>query len=904
MKRTFSIAWTLAIAVFLAGGAILFQPTRARAEDTPPPPRFRLPNDAIPEHYVLDLTVVPDKDTFAGSVDISLMFAESTSVLWLNAEQLGVKEAQLSVGAEPVAVKVITTPKDYVGFSFDHSVGPGAARLRVVYEGKISRKDMQGIFQVKDGDSWYVYSQFENIDARRAFPCFDEPGYKVPWQLTLHVKKEHVAVSNTPIVSETTGSDGMKTVKFAETKPLPSYLVALTVGTLDFVGAGTAGKNNTVIRMVVPRGRAAEARYAVESTPAIVNLLENYFGIPYPYEKLDQVAIPLAGYAMEHPGLVTYGAEVILSKPELETLQYKRLYASVAAHELAHQWFGDLVTTAWWDDIWLNEAFASWMANKIMSQYKPAWKMNITELNSYQGAMGNDGLVSARKVRRPIESNDDIANAFDDITYNKGSALLNMFENYMGPEKFRAGIQRYLTKYSWRNATSAEFLAELAGDNKSASAFSTFLDQAGVPLVTVQMDCNRGTPQVDVLQQRFLPLGSQGSADQTWQVPVCIRYGVEADDASQCALLVEKSTRLPVAKSASGCPSWLLANSGADGYYRVLYQGDLLRGLLKDSARALSLPERVALIGDISALAGNGKIPLGSALGLMPNLVKDPNREVVTKTMQITTGLDRDLVPVNLLPQYRRYLSDLYGERARQLGWKARPREDDDTRLLRPQVLGVASNQAEDTELIEQAKKLATQWLDDRKAVDPDMVGVVLATAARHGNRALFDRIRAEAEKEHDESVRDELLNAMGSFQDPAIIKIALPIVLTDEFDGRESLGILFSAAGSPDTRDLAYNFVKDHFDDLVAKLPTDTGSFLPRAAAGYCDNEHRADVETFFKNRSTKYTGGPRILAQVGEGIGLCAAYKDIQEASLVSFLQKYGKEPMAAALRPGVVR
>jgi alanyl aminopeptidase len=742
---------------------------------------------------------------------------------------------------------------------------------------------------MKDGDRWYVYSQFEAIWARRAFPCFDEPSYKVPWQLTLRVKQDQVALSNAPIVSETDSGDGMKVVKFAETKPLPSYLVAIAVGDLEFVDAGTAGKKNTRVRIVVPHGRGSEAKYAAETTPAIVNLLEKYFGIPYPYDKLDEVAVPVFGEAMENAGIVTYGSGIILAKPEQDTPSRQRMWVSVAAHELAHQWFGDLVTTAWWDDIWLNEGFASWTSNKIVNEYHPEWHFDVSALNSYQGAMQSDSLVSARRVRQPIESKDDIINAFDSITYDKGSALLNMFESYMGRERFQAGIRRYLTKYSWKNATSAEFLAALAGDDTSvAAAFSTFLDQPGVPLVTAALDCSGGAATLKLSQQRFLPLGSVGSADQIWEIPLCVRYPAGQRDARKCELLSHKSAQLQLTQGG-GCPPWVEANAGAAGYYFGLYEGNLLDALLKDDAQVLTLPEKVALVGNLSSLTRSGKIPLGRALALAPSLAQDPARQVVTKTMEITTGLQDNLVSEDLLPRYRQYLLDVYGGRARDLGWKTKAGESEDARLLRPALLSVLANQAEDSELIAQAKKLALAWLDDHKAVAPDMLGVVLVTAARHGDRDLFDRMRAAAKKEKEENFRGTLLFSLGSFQDPEIIKVALPIVLSDEFDSRESLGILWGPTQRRQTRDLAYDFVKQNWDRLITKLPTDTGSFLPYVAGGYCDAQHRQEVENFFRGRSTKYTGGPRILTQVLEGIDLCVAYKNAQEASVAEFLETY---------------
>jgi len=880
--------------------------SHARAGQAPDqgltPPKFRLPADVVkPIRYRVDLTIIPDEEKFVGAIEIDLQFAKPAGVLWLNADKLAFKDATLTVEGEKFDAKVITTPKDDVGFAFGHHVGPGPATLHVDYQGDVSRKDQQGIFQMKDGGRWYIYSQFEPIYARRAFPCFDEPGYKVPWQLTLHVKKDQMGLSNTPILSETDTGDGMKTVKFAETQPLPSYLVAFAVGDMELVDAGTTGKKNTRVRIVVPRGHSAEAKYAAETTPTIVKLLENYFGIPYPYDKLDEVAIPLAGYAMEHPGLVTYGASIIIEKPDQDTLERQREWVSVASHELAHQWFGDLVTTAWWDDIWLNEGFASWMANKNVNRYHPEWKMSISELNAYQGAMESDALVSARQVRQPIESNNDIANAFDGITYNKGSALLNMFESYMGPEKFRAGIRRYLQKYEWKNATSGEFLSALAGDDRSAaSAFSSFLDQAGVPLVTAQLECHGGAAQLALTQQRFFPLGSTGAAGQLWMLPVCVRYPAGADEARQCTLLVQRSAELPLTK-ATGCPAWVEANAGANGYYRVLYQGDLLTDLLKNNAQVLSLPEKVALIGDIAALTSNGKIPLAKALALAPALAGDPARQVVTKTMDITTGLQENLVSDDLLPRYRQYLMDLYGGRARALGWQAKAGEGDDTRLLRPRILAVIAGQAEDPEAIAEAKKLALAWLDDHKAVDPELVRVVLATAARHGDRELFDRMRAAAKKETNESFREDLLFSLGAFQDPEVIKAALPIVLSDEFDNRESLSILFAPTQRRQTRDFAYDFVKQNWDALIAKLPTDTGAFVPYVAGGYCDAAHRQDVADFFRGRSTKYTGGPRILTQVLEGIDLCIAYKNAQEGSVAEFLRTYKPAQSASTGGPG---
>jgi cytosol alanyl aminopeptidase len=879
------VARGVLVSLVLLAGAPLPE-AHAKSPEEPQPPKFRLPTFALPTGYEIRLQLTPDKDTFTGNVDIDLSIKQSTSVLWLNADKITIERASLFTGGQTLTAKVLPQPKDLVGFSFEHAVGAGPARLHIAYQGEVSRKDMAGIFQIKDGDHWYIYSQFEDISARRAFPCFDEPGYKVPWKVTLSVPQGDRAFSNTPLVSEANDANGMKTVKFTETKPLPSYLVAVAVGPLDIVDAGSAAAKHTPIRIIVPRGRGAEAEYVAHTTPEILNLLEKYFGIPYPYEKLDEVAIPLADYAMEHPGLVTYGAGFFLLKPEQATLYGKRLITSVIAHELAHQWFGDLVTMAWWDDTWLNEGFASWMANKIVMDYRPAWKVGIEALNDSQSAMKTDELISARKVRQPIASNDDIANAFDDITYNKGAAILNMFESYMGPDKFQRGIRRYLLKHAWGNATSADFLASLGGEDPAiAKAFSTFLDQPGVPLVSARLRCQSGAPQLELTQQRFVPRGSQGSPNQLWNIPVCVKYPGGTGEARQCMLMTTKMASLPISQS-QGCPSWTYANAGEASYYRVLYTEENLSALLK-SERTLSEIELVGLIGDVAALT-KAYMPLGEAMALVPKFAQTPSRPAVSKTLSIAGGLGDHLVPAELDPQYQSYLSDLYKQRALELGWKDRANEDSEDRLLRPDLVDVMANEAEDPAFVEEATKLAQAWFDDHKAVDRDMLRVVLDSAAQHGDKALFDRLHAQAKTETDERIEAQLLTAMGSFRDPAIIKAAVSLLLTDEFDIRQSLNILF-AATSDEKRDVEYGWLKENWDALVAKMPTDYGASIPFTVQGYCDAQHLEDAKSFFTGRATKFTGGPRNLDKALERISLCIANKEANQPSVEEFLKSY---------------
>jgi alanyl aminopeptidase len=869
--------------------ALLALAIAALAQQTPAPPAFRLGDTVVPVRYSAELTVVPEKDDFSGVIDIDLIIRQSTQVIWLNANGLTVERASLDIKGQTLTARPVPQKADFVGFAFDQPVAPGPAKLHIAYRGLINSRASAGLFKNKVGDDWYVYTQFESTDARSAFPCFDEPSFKVPWQITLRVKPGDMALSNTPELSETE-SGGMKVVRFAETRPLPSYLVAMAVGPFEAVDAGKAGSRQVPLRIITPRGMADRAKYAAEVTPQLLTVLENYFGIPYQYPKLDSIAVPLFGGAMENPGLITYGETLILAKPSEDTLSRQRGFASVAAHEMAHLWFGDLVTMAWWDDLWLNEAFATWMSEKVLEQWKPEWHTDVTDAASRQAAMGTDSLVSARKIRQPIVSKDDIANAFDNITYGKGAAVIYMFEHWIGPDVFQKGVRRYLTQHADGNATARDFLAAqtAAAGRDIAPAFSTFLDQAGVPFLTVDLNCAGQTPRLALQQRRFLPLGSKPPAPQVWQIPVCARW----EGGRECVLFTQDSGA-PTLNTAQGCPAWLMLNAGQAGYYRSLYGGGMLSRLLADNGKHLSAIERVGVLGDVRALMRGGELPAAEALNIVPEFANDPTRQVVSTTIGIVESIGFNLVPENLRPNYQRFIRKVYGARAHELGWTAKPGESDDVRLLRPQIVSLVANEGEDPDLIAQARDLANKWLVDRAAVQPDMVGVVLDTAAQHSGRELYDRLLAELRKTKDRRLRGQILNAMGSFRDPAIVKANFNLLLSGEIDPREGLGLLFGPLGDPKTRALPFELVRANYDQLSARLPTrsdaDYRAFLPTVAEAFCDAGHRNEVEAFFKDRAPKTVGGPRILSNTLEQIDQCVAIRKAQEPSAEAFLRQY---------------
>ena len=882
------------LAVVACSGEPLPPPAPPRAptaaEPAPAPPSVRLPATAAPVRYAATLTLVPSASSFDGVVDIDLTFAEPTGLLWLGGTEITVSEAHLEIGGRSVAARVVPGGADFIGFAFAERVPAGPARLHVAYRGSISDKDDRGVFREEQDGHRYLFSQFENIEARRAFPCFDEPGYKVPWQLTLRVPASDVALGNTRVISEAREPSGMKLVRFAETRPLPSYLVAFAVGPFDLVDAGVAGKGRTPVRIAVPRGRADRARYAARLTPELLVRLEDYFGIPYPYDKLDVVAVPqlVSFSAMENAGLITFVEGSLLARPEDETSSFQRRFAVTIAHEMAHQWFGDLVTMAWWDDVWLNEAFATWMEGLIVQQHQPGWRWELSRSRATTWAMRGDSLVSARRVRQAIVTKDDIQNAFDEITYSKGAAVISMFEAFVGPEKFRRGVSAYLRAHAHRNATSKDFLAaiEAETDPRISAAFTTFLDQPGVPEVRGDLSCDRkSAPRLSLTQRRYLPAGSTGAPSRAWSTPVCVRYGAGTAEGRACAMLDGAEPRA-IELGGLGrdrCPEWVLLNAGDAGYYHGAYSGPALAKLFQHGYARLTAVERAGVIRDLRAQLAGGEAPLADVLGRIPDRLKDGSTDGLEAALHLVGEVSEPMVPTALAPNFARYVQKTFGARARAMGWLPRAGEDDDTRLIRPHLLHFVAHRGADPALLAEAARLTARWLDDPAAIPIDLIDTVLGTAAAHGDGKLFDRMRDLVKTSRDERRVHHAVRALASFRDPALARASLDLFLDPALDARLVTTLLFRDDGA---EDVTLAFLEQHFDAVVARLPGETRGDLPWIVGAVCDDQRRARAEVFFEGRVGALTGGRRTLAKVLERIALCSAQQRAHQASLSAFL------------------
>jgi alanyl aminopeptidase len=847
----------------------------------PEKPALRLPADIAPTSYAIAAHVTPSAKTMAVVTTIELTLARPTDRLWLNQTELTFGAVRATFQGKPVAATAKPEAEDFVAIDLATPIGPGAATLVIESEAQLSRREAQGAFVGNEYGDDYVFTQFESIGARRAWPVFDEPSFKVPWQLTLTVPRGLVAVSNTSPEAEKVDGE-FKTVTFARTRPMPSYLVAFGVGPFEFVDGGTGGKHKVPVRIVVPKGQAARAKWAAEVTGQVIDHLETYFGTPFPFEKADMlVVVGHFGGAMENPGLVTWNEGLALADVNGETVFHKRGYLSVAAHELAHQWFGDLVTAAWWDDIWLNESFADYVENVVVTGWKPEWGGAIERVEARDNVMGLDSLGSVRRIREPIATKDDIENAFDGITYSKGASVLHMFEHWLGPDVFVRGVRRYLEQHAWKNGTVGDFLSamnEAAGKDVSGP-FNTFLEQPGFPVVTAELHCEPNAPvTVSLSQQRYAAVGSK-LEPLTWRFPVCVRW----DGGRQCTLLEGPSATMTL--ETKTCPAWLLANEAMAGYYRVRPVAAALV-----SNPALAMEERVGAMGDLSALVQTGEASIADELATVEARFKSGNRQLMQSALGSAAEL-KEMLPAASRPKLAAFVLHHFRAKAEEYTFAAKKGEPEDDVLLRPWLMRVVGGAGDDQPLQAHAGTLTRAWLKNHDSVSPELVGVALTLSARKNDRALFDAELAAAKTEKDRRDRRRLYSALGSVTDPALAKRALELVLAKDLDVRETSTIMHSLAGRDETRRLAFDFVKAHYDELAKRLPVEWESGLISVGSSGCTKELRDEVKTFFEPRTTKALGGPREFANTIEAMDLCIAWRARQVPEAVKFFDHWKK-------------
>ncbi len=865
----------LSLAFVLASPAFAADPT---------PPTFRLGDLATPKSYEAQLAIDPREGTFSGEIRITFRVNARTPVVWMNATALDIDRVEFTQGDRRLNMRVIKGGEDFVGFEAEGApFFPGETVAVIRYRGPIEPNDTRGIFRQQEGAEWYVVSQLESMSARRAFPSFDEPGWKVPWQLTIDSPASNEVVSNTP---ETKSSDlpdrpGWKRHVFARTKPLPTYLVAFAVGPFDIVPGGAAGANHTPLRYLTPRGRGAEARFAKESTPRLLELLEEYFGTPYPYEKLDTVTIPATvGFgAMENVGMITYSADILLARPHEETLAFKRRYASIGAHEMAHMWFGNLVTLAWWDDIWLNEAFATWMARKVLPGYNAEWDTGWKRGDGRRRAIAADQLASARRVHNAVADKNDVSAAFDRITYDKGAEVLASFEGWLGPDRFRQGVRNYLAEHAYGSATSRDFfgaIGKAAGRSADAMrAFEAFVNQPGIPLLDVALRCEGASASLDISQQRLRAKGST-APDLRWITPACFRYRADGELRTQCEEIGNERRTIALAQAKS-CPAWVTGNADGRGHWVARYDPALERRNVEHIAD-ISPNEATTFASDAATLVGAGLLPMDAALRLADAFLRHPSAAVKEGGVYLLEKQrDAWLTPAQLEVK-NEILAKRIQPLARELGWVEHTNDGDDVRELRVLLLPYAARSRGGEGLRPQARELARRWLANPDSPFGMMALPVLETAARFADDATYARMEDAALAMRRHNDRTLLLRALARVRHPALRDRAFALSLRkarndDAINGRDLNTFLGEALEDDANRAAAFAYLRTNWDALVAKLPAEAPAYLLTPLGSLCTPADRTAFSTFFRERSTQFLGGPKRFEQALESIDICNA-------------------------------
>lgn len=877
----------------------------------PPPPKLRLPRNFVPISAAARLGIDPSLATFTGAIELTGNVSERSARLWLHAYGLIIRSAFAVQGETRVPLEATAVGEDLLSLRPATPLAAGAWTLSLTYEGRYEPVSTVGAFrQVVDGRQ-YVATQFESIFARRVFPSFDEPDVKIPWQLTLDVPIDQLAAANTPAISETALDATHKRVVFAASKPLPSYLLAFGVGPYEAVPAGKT-RSGAPIRILTFKGTRAEAQWAAETSAKIVDSLEEWFGTPYPYEKLDMLAIPVTtGFgAMENPGLITYARGIILHDPKTMTQAERYRWVSIAGHEVAHQWFGDLVTMSWWDDIWLNEGFARWMEAKVIAALEGKLgrafpgKLGADLLSSRarEVAFGADEQAGARRVRQPIETAGDIFNAFDGITYDKGASVLTMFERYLGAEVMQRGVRDYLAAHRYGNATSSDFIAAIAataGKDLGAS-FSSFLDQSGAPLIKGQLACGPGIPVVHLEQtMQLVPGRSAPEPMPLWRVPVCVAYEQSGGRAEACAFLEQRTAELPLPGAAT-CPSWILLNAGAAGYYRsqLPASGPASFEALRDLAwKSLTPAERIGVFSDLSLLATTGDVEVGLSMSLIPKMLAEKNR-VAAAFALARIDETRGVLPADKQAAFDAWVISTLGPLARSLGWLPRSGDRLDDEELRRDVLEQIAWTGEPT-IKRAALAMTKRW----RSVPTAVRGLAWGVAAE-ASPAFFEELLAAVVVEKDADTRQAMLAALSSVDDEARLRRVLALLFEERLDPRDAVRVLFFAR-TPAQRNIIAAYFQQHFEPLLARLPdgSATGSQARFAFlfSRLCDAGRRDEIAAIIRDKFGGMAGGDRIAKiTIGE-LDRCIAVGKARGPAAVAWLEaqsaRGGARPAPAA-------
>ncbi len=817
-----------------------------------------LPPGVKPTGYRLILKPDLEEFTFEGSETIEIDVIEPTTSITLNAIELDIRSCVLTLnGREPKSPLSTTLDEkaETATFQFADRIPAGRASLEVDFTGELNDR-LRGFYRSRYTDAngterYLATTQFEATDARRAFPCWDEPAAKATFDVTLVVPSDLQAVSNMPVESETETGLGLKTVRFQQTPVMSTYLVAFVVGDITCVERRADG--GTLVRIWAARGKEEQCRFALDVSVDLLSYFNHYFGIPYPLPKLDHLAIPdFAAGAMENWGAVTYREIALLVHPDNSSLAAKQRVAAIVSHEMAHMWFGDLVTMAWWDDLWLNESFASWMGDKAVDQLFPEWEIWTQFVsNDTNRGLSLDGLSSSHPIEQPVNNPAEIGELFDGISYSKGAAVLRMLEDFLEEEPFRRGLQSYLGAHEYSNARTEDLWAALgeASGQPVGAIMDTWTKQTGYPALDARVRRSPHDLEISLTQTRFKYediLDGTGEDDSTWRVPLAI--GTPSASRAASTLMEGRSTTLAL-EARPG--DWVKVNPAQTGFYRVKYPPEELERLRKPIRTLdLSAPDRLGIQNDAYALARAGHIPASQFLDIAEAYVNETDATVCADLAANLGAIDMLLRDERSYAGFQALGRRLFKPIGGRMGWESREGEREMDALLRSTALSQLAGYG-DEETLREGNRRFSAYVEDPASVPADIRGAVFGVAARTGNRKTYDTVWGMYLDSDLPEEKIRLLMSLGRFEQSDLLAETLDRSLSEDVRAHDTIGLVHSVATNRFGREQAWEFLKENWSEFDRRYGE--GGFalmqLVSFTSAFTTEEKREDVERFFRD-------------------------------------------------------
>lgn len=821
---------------------------------------FRLPSSVTPERYEIRLVPNLAAATFAGAETVSIQVHEPVRQIRLNAAELELQAASVrnAEGKTFAATVSLDGDNEQAMLDFTEPLSPGQWQLYIEFSGILNDK-LHGFYRSTYKDSQgrekpLASTQFESTDARRAFPCWDEPAFKAVFQVTLAVERGLTAISNASVVRETLLPDGAsKEVVFADTIRMSTYLVAFIVGEFETGDALMVG--SAPLRVWAVPGKKHLTAYAGRIGAFSLSYFSEYYGISYPGDKLDLIAIPdFASGAMENFGAITFRETALLVDQEKATRGELERVADVVSHENAHMWFGDLVTMKWWNGLWLNEAFATFMEMLAVDAWRPEWRRWDSFTVSRAAAMQIDGLKSTRPIEFPVEKPEEAAGMFDVLTYEKGASVLRMLEQYLGDDAFRDGIRLYLKRHEYGNAETTDLWDALEDSTRQPvrKLMDSWIFQPGYPLITVTK-----RPGGVLLSQRLFRYLQDGEDQaRTWHVPIFLRARTGKGVASRVLLLTEREQFVELPEDTA----WVVVNAGGHGFYRVAYSAELTAALTASLRNSLAPVERFALVNDGWAAALAGLASLKDYVGLLDLLGDETDINVWTTAIGSAHHLDRILEDAQRGPLHER-LRGIFSPALERLGWSPRPGESELESQLRGDLIGVLGTVAEDPRVQARARQLYAEYEKDANSVDRNLVPALVSIGASTGTPADYEKFYGKFKNAQTPQEEQRYLFALANFRQPDLIERTLRLTLSGEVRTQNSPYLMRNLLLNRDARDRAWEFMKELWEEMVRQYPDNSIPRMCEGIIGLATPELEAAVRDFFARHPVKQ--GARQLQQ-----------------------------------------